>query len=105
MEHPLSLTLPPEGGIRSRRRRQEFEVGLRDSHVPYTMPAAIQLVEANVLLLDGGVQPNRHDHEAKRQRAGPDCGGHLSILATCGPPKKVVAHSPDPCYGPVSAYR
>src|ERR1700736_5610099 len=41
-------------------------------------PAAIELVEADCLLLDGGIQANRHDHEAERQRAGPDCGRHPS---------------------------
>src|SRR5713226_6171075 len=40
-------------------------------------PAAIQLVESHILLADGRVQPNRHDHEAERQRASPDRVGHL----------------------------
>ena len=56
------LGLAPLGNMAG--RRPELDVGLRESHVPHAVPSAVELVEANVLLLDGGVQPNRHDHEA-----------------------------------------
>src|SRR5713226_1595088 len=43
----------------------------------HSSPAAIHLVEPHILLADGRVEANRHDHKAERQRASPYRVGHL----------------------------